>query len=688
MKKEIKALTIRTLIFVTLEIILVILFAIFYFNDLFGIKTYLTTSSEFGFYLIVLAAVIIINTILMFYTFARVKRIRHKSDLEAATLLGGDVCEAYEFGMLGLIVVDTTDFTVLWLNSFAKERRFDIMDKNILDWQPLLRNISDGSSGDEIVNIEIDGKNYEVKYLPDAGLFIFKDTSDYEDLRLRYSKEAVVLGIIKIDNYSEDNTMLSNVTIMSKVRETVANYCSGYGVYARTYSTDSFYIVCDYESLDKMKKDSFSLLDKVRAIDTGSANHPTLSMGFAHGFPDVTMLSDMAQKAIDTALARGGDQAVVSKHGEGNLYYGGRTEASVNRNNVRSRVNADALLEQIRNANLVFIMGHRDADMDAVGACLGALAMCQYCNTTARIVYDSKLIERRARYAILDTFDKDEMSKMFIAPKDAIDKTKNEANVLIIVCDTSVPSRTICPELLNKYQIKIAVIDHHRKGEECVENPMFSFIEPSASSACEIIADLLHFASANPRIPLPASYATIMLSGIFLDTDNYTKSSCGGMTFEASMYLKDYGANNQGADDYLKDEFEEYSSIMKIASTMKTDAFGIVHCTADDGDILEESTIAKVADQCMHLKDIKACFVIGRTGEHTIKVSARGDGTVNVQLLMEKIGGVGGGRFSAAAAIFENASISDVEKQLVSVLKTYLVEASGRATIKSEGGNE
>lgn len=684
MEKEIKKIVISSVILAIIEIVIVALFAIFYFNDIFEIKTYLI-SGEFGFYLILLSVIVLANIIVVAIFINRIRIIRKNSDLKAANLLGGDVCEAYEFGMLGLVVVDTTDYTVLWFNSFLRERHFSIMDKCIIEWQPVLNNLVTGN-GDELVNLEIDGKNYEIKFLPDAGLFIFKDTSDYEDLRMHYSKEAAVLGIVKIDNYSEDNTMLSNVTIMSKVRETVATYCSNFGVYARTYSSDSFYVVCDYESLDKMKKDSFSLLDKVRSIDTGSNNHPTLSIGLAHGFPDVTLLSDMAQKALDTALARGGDQAVVSKHGEGNLYYGGRTEASVNRNNVRSRVNADALLEQIKTAKQVYIMGHRDADMDAIGGCLGALAMCQYCNTRAKIVYDPKLLERKARYAVLDTFDKDEMNRMFISPKDAIEGIKNETNVLIIVCDTSVPSRTLCPELLNKYQIRVAVIDHHRKGEEAIENPMFSFIEPSASSTCEIIADLFHFASANPRIPLPASYATIMLSGIFLDTNSYTKSSVGGMTFEASMYLKDYGANNQRAADYLKDEFEEYSLIMKISSTMKTDALGIVHCIADDDDILEEATIAKVADQCMRLKDIKACFVIGRTSEKVVKVSARGDGTINVQLLMEKMGGNGGGRFSAAAAVFENTSISEVEKTLVSVLKLYLVEASGHANL--ERGNE
>lgn len=239
---------------------------------------------------------------------------------------------------------------------------------------------------------------------------------------------------------------------------------------------------------------------------------------------------------------------------------------------------------------------------------------------------------------------------------------------------------TMCPKALDRAS-KSIVIDHHRRAGEFIERPALAYVEPSASSASELLAMMIRYATANPRIELSPTYATLMLSGIFLDSGYFKSKSTGMRTFEAAEILKEYGADNSVADDYLKDEFEEYSLITKIIATMKTPHYGIVYCVSDENDIIERSTLAKVANQLMQLKGVNACFVVGRIDDRTIHISARSDGSVNVQLLCEKMGG--GGHFTMAAAAFQNETTARVLGTLELTLNEYLDAA--RRSVNQKG---
>ena len=378
----------------------------------------------------------------------------------------------------------------------------------------------------------------------------------------------------------------------------------------------------------------------------------------------------MANSAVEIAMSRGGDQVVVSRYGQDLLFFGGKSEAQENRNKVKVRVMADSVLSLIRNSGNVIIMGHTMADMDAIGACLGMKAICEYCNKPALIVYDQKFTERKTRGAITTTFSREDIAKIMVSPNDALDKVKT--NTLVIVVDVHRPSMTMAPKVLEK-ATKVMVIDHHRRSEEFIETPVFAHIEPSASSSCELVAEFVHYASANPRIVIPSNYATIMLSGIFMDSNYFKAKTCGIRTFEASMILKEFGADNAAADDFLKDEFEEYTLITKIISTLKTPYYGVVYCVADEDDIIEPATLAKVGNQCLQMRGVNACFVIGKTGVNEVRISCRSDGSINVQLLAEKLNG--GGHFTQSASTFKNMTIDRVESRLLDVLNEYLNDA-------------
>ena len=647
------------------EVALIAAFCVFYFIPLFNFDKYVTMPII----VITMSVLVIFNLLIIWIFYIRFNKLRTNSDLKAADLIGGDVQEAYNFGQIGLVVVDEKN-TVLWINEVFKDRGIDIIDQNIYEWQPKLKEL-ESAKIDATIQLEISSRNYDIKYLSDAGLFIFKDTTEYEQLFEYNHNHSTVVGIIMIDNYSDVSGINDDATdTISKVRNAIFEYAKKHNVLLRRYRSDGYFMLCNHKSLEGMEKDKFKLLETIHTLGEKEESIPTLSIGIAHNFPDVVKLNEMASNAIDIALSRGGDQVVVSKYGEELVYYGGKTDAVEARNKVKVRIMANAVLNLIKNSTDVMIMGHAIADMDAIGACLGMKAMCDYAGKPAHIVYDQKLIEKKTRSAMTASFSRDELSQLIISPTDAVNNVRS--NTLVIVVDVHKPSMTISPQLLEK-ATKVMVIDHHRRGEEFVDSPVFSHIDPSASSASELIAEFIHYCSANPKIVIPSSYATIMLSGVFMDTQYFKSKTCGIRTFEASMILKEFGADNSKADDFLKDEFEEYSLITKIISTLKTPYYGVVYCVADDDMAIEQATLAKVGNTCMQMKGINASFVIGRTGAKMTKVSCRSDGSINVQLIAEKLGG--GGHFTASAAAFPDTSISIVENKLLDVLEEYLPDA-------------
>ena len=648
-----------------LELFGVVFLGLAYYFNLFSFRDIVTPVILF----ISLGTAVIIDIVYVWGVLFYFSKIRQKTDLRAADLIGSDIEEAYNFGMLGLAVVDENN-VVLWTNTLFKERAIEILDENILEWQPELKDLVEGSSK-TVIKIQVNNRNYDVKLLKEAGLYIFKDTTDFETLSNYSKRQAVVIGQIIIDNFSDvsGNGEETN-DVLSKVRTAIYDYARDFSALLRKISNDAYLIICNFESLEKMIADKFSLLDKIHEIGEKEATPPTLSIGIAYDYPDVVKLNDMSVSALEIATSRGGDQVVVSQYGQDLTFFGGKSEAQENHNKVRVRVMGDAVISLIRNSANVVIMGHSMLDMDAIGACVGVKAICDTLGKQSKIVYNPKSIERKCKGALVATFSKEEMNKVFCSEAEGLDLLKG--NTLVIVCDVHKTSMTLAPKIIEKAN-KIMIIDHHRRGEDFIESPIFSDIDSSASSTCEMIAELVKYASTNPRVKIPAAYATVMLSGIFMDSNFFKSTTSGARTFEAAMFLKECGADNAKADDFLKDEFEEHALVNKILNNTKTPYYGIVYCMADDEDIIEAATLAKVGNACMSMKGINASFVIGKTATDEVRISCRSDGTINVQLLAEKMNG--GGHFTQAACSFKHYSLENAETRLLNVLNDYLNDA-------------
>ena len=674
MKEYLKKSKYFVLVVSILEITTVFLMFLFYYLNVSDFQSYI--SFEGLFY--VLIAFVAFDILTFLYLLFRFLKIRYKNNISTESLFGKNVQSAIEYADLMIAVVnDSKD--VIWINERFNQLDKTILDQKITDIYPELKGLDDSESQqNKVITVVIKDRVFSARFIKNANVYLFKDITDYTTLLNISREQALVLGIIMIDNYNdlkEDDERASD--IMAKVRIKILDYFKQNGVLLRKYSNDSYYAICNYHSLKKMEDNKFEILDEIKALGDDDALNPTLSIGFAHDVSEVFKLNEMANSAIDIAISRGGDQVVVAQYGHDLKFFGGRSESFEKNNRVKLRVLCESLKALIKDSKNVYIMGHKDMDLDSIGSCLGAKALCEGFDVPSKIIFDPKLADRNTRYAVTTTFTRQEFNEKFILPKDAL--AKFTAKTLLICCDFHKPSLAMSEEVLNVAD-KVVVIDHHRRSEEFIENPIFTEIDPSASSASELVAELIGYSSNNPKIKIPEDYATIMLAGIFLDTNFYKSPVCGIRTFEASMILKENGADNNRADEFLKDDYEEHLLISKIISTIKTPYVGVVYCLGPNDDIIDGDTLSKAANECISMKGINASFIIGKVGDKKVKISARSDGTINVQLLMEKMGG--GGHYNMAAMVFDSSRISEIESLLLETLRDHLEEAK---TFKKQG---
>lgn len=625
---------------------------------------------KFDYFLLIMIGVcftFLVFQIIFFWIYTvRIGRLKKRTEMKAANIIGNDVQEAYYFGKMGLIVTDENG-VVLWINEFLEDRNFDFVDQKIDDVIADLRSTRFSTSDEQVIKTKFQNHIYEVKFIKEANLYIFKDVTEYETLFQYSNDQAPVVGFINIDNYTDvaanfDETKVNDMT--STVRRMILKYATDNQCMIRRLRVDSYLIVCSKKNFNQMYQDRFSIVDSVRhAYDEGF----TLSIGVAHGFPDYSKLIELASNAMDVAMSRGGDQVVIAPFSENMEFIGGKTEARVSRNKVKIRTISQSFLTLINHSSNVLIMGHNIADFDAIGACLGVQAIARHAGVDSRIVFEDQFIEKKVRRAIKASFLPKEMQNMFVNFKGA--NEFYDENTLIVIVDCNNPKLLLYPQIIDENS-RIAVVDHHRRSDNFLPNVIFNSIDPSASSASELIAEYIYYNQA--KIELPESYATFMLCGILLDT-NYYRFKTTLSTYEASAILKQYGADNEKADEFLKEDYEEYALKNKIMSNSITPYYGILVSLSDEKDLVDTSMLAIVAREALMIRGVNACFVVGRTAENEIRISSRSDGTVNCQMIMEKLGG--GGHFTAAAVQFTDITIEDSKERLLHILDEYLVKA-------------
>ena len=488
----------------------------------------------------------------------------------------------------------------------------------------------------------------------------------YDETQLnRYIREnddqKLVAALIYIDNYEEALNSIEDVKqslLVALIDRKVNKYFSGMDGLVRKVEKDKYFVVFRYIYLAKMEEDKFSLLDEVKTVKVGNEMAVTLSIGIGSTGDTYNQSYEYARMAIGMALGRGGDQVVV-KEGERITYFGGSSKQVDKMTRVKARVKAHALREIIESRSNVIVMGHHIADVDSFGAAVGVYCAGRVLDKKVQIVLNEVTTSLRP---LKECFNEENGYEpdLFIQSEEAIELTNN--NTLVMVVDTNRPTYTDCPEILKKTK-SIVVFDHHRQGSEVVENPILSYIEPYASSTCEMIAEVLQYFAAN--IKLTACEADAIYAGILIDTNNFMQKT-GVRTFVAAAYLRRCGAEVTRVRKMLRNDMADYKAraeVMRHAEVYHG-AFAISVCPADK---VESPTVvsAQSANELLNIIGIKASFVMTEY-QNKIFISSRSIDEINVQSIMERLGG--GGHANIAGAQLKECSIEDAKRKIRAIL--------------------
>lgn len=497
----------------------------------------------------------------------------------------------------------------------------------------------------------------------------FIDCTEFVQLRDAAETRHPALAIIAIDNYEE---LMKNATdseksdILAGIDKRLSAWTRDCSAVLRKYDRDKYIFIIENAELEKLASRKFTVLQDVRAIQNHEGVVATLSIGVGKDGDTLAESYQYAGLAIDMALSRGGDQAVI-KNRYTFEFYGGLSEEVEKRTKVKSRVVANALSQLIRDSSQVLVMGHRNSDMDAIGAAAGMVCAARVKNKPVHIVVDqnhtmaTELIER------LETLP--EYKDVFISVEDAM--IMCDYNTLLIVVDVNRPGYVESEALLQSIN-KVAVIDHHRRAADYIENAVVSLHEPYASSASELVSELLQYLV--PTSGILTGEAEAMLAGIYLDTKGFSTRT-GVRTFEAAAYLRRAGAEASDVKRLFQSSFDQYMERQKLISSARNCGQGVIFAVTNEE--VDRVAAAQAADELLSIIGTRASVVAFRRGADMV-VSARAAGQVNVQLLMERLGG--GGNHSAAGAQLPNTTPEEADRLITEAIDGYFADQENQKT--------
>ena len=518
-------------------------------------------------------------------------------------------------------------------------------------------------------------KYYRAEYRPvvtesaDSSLMVFyvSDITDFEHLRRDHLLSRVVLAYIQVDNYDEvlqGLTEAERTALLFEVNRLLDDWSHGLGGFLRRVSDDLYLTIMDRKALDQALADKFDVLDQVRALRSANKLPVTLSLGVAVA-DSQTMgeLGTQAQAGLDLALGRGGDQVAVQLDGK-MQFYGGKAKAVEKHTRVKARVVAHALRELIEGSDEVFIMGHHNEDFDALGASMGVAKMARQVGRPVHIVL-SDMNEGIDKFTDM-LKEKDEYAGLFVRANDLL--TITAAHPLLIVVDTHIPHLVAGPALLERIS-QVVVIDHHRRSEHCIANPLLIYIEPASSSTSELVTELLMYFSED--LVLSRLDATALYSGIIVDTKNFAVQT-GVRTFDAAAYLRRAGADPVLVRHLFRTDYETNIAISKAKAYSNLYEGGLITTTCPEIIPNIQAIAAQVADSLLRIEGVRMSLVFFRLDAETVGISARSTGELNVQVIMENFGG--GGHQNVAGAQVKNQKLEEVQAKAIELSKKYIEE--------------
>lgn len=571
---------------------------------------------------------------------------------------------------MGIVLYDEF-FVVRWANNFAKDIFENVLVKRNLETlsKEIFENLSMNAPS-EVLVIKIYTNEYEIIFDIDNRMLYLTTVSEREEMKRKYEANTDVVGIINLDNLDDAISVLDvseRSYIQGRYLAVLETWAEDFGFFIVPLTNSKLIVFMNKENLLELIDDEFKILDRIAEISKEIDLLVTLSSGFACTNIKLNKLGDIAQEALDLALSRGGDQIVVNIDGDDLKYFGGNTNTAEKRTRITTRINIQRLERLFDENNRVFIVPHIHPDTDAFGAAMGLLKLAQTFNKESFVVLDRENLDKTVK-KILQLIEYEYVGFLdtIIAPYQALDMINRED--LLILVDHHSFGQTLEERIISKTK-DLVIIDHHRKLSDAIPNALISHIEPYASSSVELVTEMIDLASKD--VELNQFEATVMLSGIMVDTNNFIYRT-GARTFEAAAILRKFGADTFKVKTILREGLHEIklkSQLLALAEVIHR-KFSIVIVPDDIPN--SRNLLAKVADVLLEIDDTVASFAIGYFEDGKVGISARSLEGFNVQVLMEKFNG--GGHLNNAGAQIKTNDIANVKQELIELLNEAVQE--------------
>ena len=513
-------------------------------------------------------------------------------------------------------------------------------------------------------------KRYAVHLDRNSGVLYFFDVSREYEATVELVTSRPVIGVISVDNYDdlENETSESDIShINSFVANFVAEFTGKHQMFSRRVAMDRFYLFTDYTVLEQLMQDKFSVIDTFREEAKQRDLPLTMSMGLSYGDGDHEGIGKVALSNLNLAEVRGGDQVVVKENDETKnpIYFGGGTAASIKRTRTRTRAMMTAISEKLKSVDHVFVVGHKNLDMDALGSAVGMQLFSSNVLDGSYVVYDAEQMSPDIHRAI--QFLENEGVTKLLTLDQAMEMVTNRS--LLVMVDHSKTTLTLSKEFYDLFTQTI-VIDHHRRDQDFPDNAVITYIESGASSASELVTELIQFQNSK-KSRLSRIQASVLMGGMMLDTKNFT-SRVTSRTFDVASYLRTRGSDSVVIQELAATDFEEYRLVNELILQGQAVQPSILVAQAKDTKEYDTVVISKAADTMLAMSGIEASFVIAKNRQGDISISARSRSKINVQRIMEELGG--GGHFNLAAARLADMSLQEAGDKLKTVISNEIRE--------------
>ena len=633
--------------------------------------------------ILIIPTIILYISILCYTYFANNKRKSEISEqLQDLTLTVDSAAKSSLINSPFPLVILETNGNIVWKSSkfvteFADIDMDNYIDDLIIDIKDeieksdnkkrksVIRQIQIGKKTYTVQGEFAKSKKYERKKSPEYMMILyFIDETEKVKLKQENEDKKICVGIIMIDNYEEVTQRVDaeqKTQLMAKVESTIYDWVNETNGILVKADRETYVYVFEQKNLEKIKEEKFAILDSIKNLVRKDKIQLTLSIAISNEGDTERDVYKSASAAMDVILGRGGDQAVIRQNGK-YLFFGGKVEEVEKRTKVKARIVAHALEELIKENDKIMIMGHTNPDIDAIGSALGIYRIAKTLEKEAKIVANVETPSIKDLYESI----KDQYQEVFISSETALAQV--DSGTLIIVVDTHKKTYVESPELLTKTN-KIVIIDHHRRSADFIDNSILTFQEVYASSAAELVTEIIQY--TQNEVELSEVEAEALYAGIMMDTKNFTFKT-GVRTFEAAAYLRRCGVDIIKVKKWFQSDLESYNTISEIVrkAEIVRDSIGI-----SIYDVQEKETsliCAKAADELLTIGNITASFVLGLMEDGKVCISGRSIGDVNVQMILEKLGG--GGHITLAGAQLENVTIDEAKQELISKINEYFEE--------------